>query len=144
MHSRNIIIENIINNEILQLNSYKSSCKVSYPCGICKKKVNKNQKAIRCDNCGLWVHSSSNDTTNEEYNLIQDSNNKSSTWNCLVCCIRFKHECFPFTLSDPTELDRINNASNMKVYDKLANFEIRSLTSKLSLLNSHDIDAQYP
>ena len=32
----------------------------------------------------------------------------------------------------------------MKVYDKLANFEIRILTSKISLLNSHDIDANIP
>ena len=32
----------------------------------------------------------------------------------------------------------------MKVYDKLANFEIRSLTSKISLLSSHDIDANIP
>ena len=32
----------------------------------------------------------------------------------------------------------------MKVYDKLANFEIRSLSSKISLLNSHGIDANIP
>ena len=30
----------------------------------------------------------------------------------------------------------------MKMYDKLANFEIRSLTSKISLLNSHDKTAE--
>ena len=31
-----------------------------FPCGICKKGVRKNQKAIFCDACDHWVHANYN------------------------------------------------------------------------------------
>ena len=28
----------------------------AFPCGICLNPVAKNHKAVKCDNCDLWIH----------------------------------------------------------------------------------------
>ena len=49
----------IVTNVVTKLNSQivyekaKLKRKFKFPCGICDKSVNKNQKFIYCNNCGL-------------------------------------------------------------------------------------------
>ena len=45
-----------------------------YPCGICQKNVNMNQKAIECTSCNLWIHIKCNGTTIDEHNNIMGNN----------------------------------------------------------------------
>ena len=47
-------------NPNVQLNS-------KYPCSICYKNVNRNQKAIFCSICQKWVHKKCNGTSVREY-----------------------------------------------------------------------------
>ena len=63
-----------------------------YPCGICKKNVNKNQKAIECTQCNQWIHIKCNGTSLEDYNIMLETNNILSeeeiadlTWICNKC-----------------------------------------------------------
>ena len=43
--------------------------------GICKKNVNKNQKAIECIQCNQWIHIKCNGTSLEDYNIMLETNN---------------------------------------------------------------------
>ena len=79
------MMDNVIQNyliESLKQNDdyYKNIINAShpYPCGICQKNVNNNQKAIECSLYKFWIHIKCNGTTNEEYNKMMDSNSKSS------------------------------------------------------------------
>ena len=62
------IIADIISNlkfQQSQSNKTKRACK--YPCSVCSKSVNKNQKAIECDQCNSWSHASCNGISKSEY-----------------------------------------------------------------------------
>ena len=54
------IVTNVVTKLNLQIVYKKAEPKRNskFPCGICDKSVNKNQKSIYCNNCGLWVHKS--------------------------------------------------------------------------------------
>ena len=65
---------------------------IKYPCGICKKAVANNQKAIECDICHFWVHCKCNFVPISEYNdLMDDANNNlinekdKKKWICITC-----------------------------------------------------------
>ena len=68
-------ILNYLTESIKQSNSY---CNVNathtYPCGICKKNVNKNQKAIECTLCKQWIHIKCNGTSPDDYNRMIEVN----------------------------------------------------------------------
>ena len=82
----------IVTNVVTKLNSqivYKTAKpkrKFKFPCGICDKSVNKNQKSIYCNNCGLWVHKSCEDLTNGEFQKLVEED-ESIPCSCLVCKI---------------------------------------------------------
>ena len=46
-----LVIEAIRNDQ--NLNTPNN---LKFPCGICKKNILTNQKAIQCDSCDLWCH----------------------------------------------------------------------------------------
>ena len=54
------IVTNVVtkSNSQIVYKKAKPKRKFKFPCGICDKSVNKNQKSIYCHNCGLWVHKS--------------------------------------------------------------------------------------
>ena len=63
-----------------------------YPCGICQKNVNNNQKAIECTNCKFWVHINCNGTSRDEYNdiiikntLLNKTEINEDGWLCNKC-----------------------------------------------------------
>ena len=61
----------------------------AFPCGICLNPAAKNHKALRCDNCDLWIHVKCNKINIQTYNL---SINDNTVWYCLTCSKRL----FPF------------------------------------------------
>ena len=42
-----------------------------FPCKICNNPVAKNNKAVECDNCGLWVHIKCNKINTQTYKYLQ-------------------------------------------------------------------------
>ena len=61
-------IDTIIDKIICEEDLGKSFCNLKYPCNLCSKSVMKNQKAVQCDSCDLWVHIKCNGTSDDEYN----------------------------------------------------------------------------
>ena len=53
-----------------------------YPCGICKKSVNSNHRALQCDICDFWVHIKCNGLSDSDYLRLQLSDEK---WFCSKC-----------------------------------------------------------
>jgi hypothetical protein len=51
----------------------------TFPCNICGNKVNWNQKAVACDNCSDWHHTSCMHINSYHYNVLQKSN---ISWIC--------------------------------------------------------------
>ena len=65
------IINNVVTSLKLRSNKKnKPKRKYKFPCGICEKSVNKNQKSIYCDNCGLWIHKSCEKLTDGEFQKL--------------------------------------------------------------------------
>ena len=78
----------LIEKPYLRTNSSKktASCNLKYPCGICHKSVNKNQKAIFCTVCLNWIQRKRDGTSNKEYDLLVLEED-STPWKCILCNI---------------------------------------------------------
>ena len=48
------VISNLKSQKSQSNNKKKRKCKD--PCSVCSKNVNKNQKAIQCNQCDFWSH----------------------------------------------------------------------------------------
>ena len=101
------IIEFIINET-----NKPRSCVID-PCGICKKTVKNDQKAILCDSFETWVHISCNKTSISEYEHLV---HKSDLWHCRACTIKNNIDRLPFTICDNFELNNINNSKSMRFW----------------------------
>ena len=55
-----------------------------YPCSICQKDVNGNQKSIFCNNYNHWVHIKCNGTSVNEYNTMMEENFSYTQALCLA------------------------------------------------------------
>ena len=54
----------------------------AFSCGICLNPVVKNYKAVKFDNCDLWIHIKCNKINVQTYNLLINDNR---VWHCLTC-----------------------------------------------------------
>ena len=123
----NNTIQNYLIESLKQTNDYyKNVINAShpYPCGICQKNVNINQKAIECSLCKHWIHIKCNSTTNEEYDkmmeinsLLTDAEIETREWYCNKCQISNMAKIFPFGLEDKHGLKNIVNADSLKCLD---------------------------
>ena len=140
-------MENVINNILREDVDFKEkiqpSKKLKYPCSICNKSVMSNQKAIECDTCNLWSHIKCDGTSEKEYDKMIDDIEKGYTvvWHCLVCKIRENHTKLPFILISDNDYENLLESDSMKMLELLPRFQVLSEVSKISDLNSHDIDA---
>ena len=143
---------NIQNSLIASLMQSKGihevTCINPYPCGICQKNVNNNQKAIECTSCNLWIHIKCDGTTIDEYNRILEINSLltakeicPSEWECNKCKIYKMATIFPFGLEDNHELLNIVNTDSIKSLDYLPSYEIVSKAHNIEALNQFDVDA---
>ena len=76
-----------------------TSKNIKFPCGICKKSVAKNHRAIQCDNCDSWIHIKCQYLDSNDYKKFQ--NDSSRTFLCIPC----KSDLFPFTNLNNNEFD---------------------------------------
>ena len=118
-----------------------------YPCGICKKNVNNNQKAIECTNCKFWVHINCIGTSLDEYNdiitknaLLNDTEINEDEWLCNKCLISNLAKIFPFGLESNYDLQNIIKTDSLNFLDNLPSYEITSKASDFDLLKQYDID----
>ena len=66
------------------------------PCGICLNPVAKNHKAVKCDNCDLWIHIKYNNINVKAYNLLINDN---TVWYCLTC----SKKLYPFLVPNDND-----------------------------------------
>ena len=140
-HIQDYLTECINNNkQIVQANH-------PFPCGICEKNVNKNQKAIKCTSCLHWTHIKCNGTSLEEYNKLIDHNWCLTTsqidaepWLCNKCIIANMAIIFPFGLENNITLSNIMNTDSLEILDRLPSYEKTSQACQLDSLSSHDPD----
>ena len=104
---------------------------IKWPCIICNRPVQTNQKAIECDTCHKWCHINCDGrVTTQEYEFyMQNQDNTDIKWHCLCCSLKEKHGMFPFTLSDNSELFKINNSDTMEFCKTIPALEIIQETS---------------
>ena len=61
----------------------------AFPCGICLNPVAKNHKAVKYDNCSLWIYINCNKTNVQTYNLLINN----TVWYCLT----WSKKLYPFS-----------------------------------------------
>ena len=116
---------------------------IKWPCIICNRPVQSNQKAIECDTCQKWCHLNCDGrVTLQEYEQFQNSSNFE--WECLYCTLKEKYEIFPFTLSDTNELIKINNSDTMEFCKSIPSLEIIQETSSYEKYSLPDTDSTFP
>jgi hypothetical protein len=54
-----------------------------YQCGVCKKRVQRNDKAIQCDGCDLWVLARCENISKKDYDKLVKA--EQSDWFCTNC-----------------------------------------------------------
>lgn len=59
-------------------------------CADCGKDVLDSQKAVSCDGCGLWHHTSCEKVTEEIYSFLCTNNDPSLHWMCRKCAVIFQ------------------------------------------------------
>ena len=116
---------------------------IKWPCIICNRPVQSNQKAIECDTCQKWCHINCDGrVTPQDYEVFQ--NNPNFEWQCLYCTLKEKYDIFPFTLCDTDELNKINNSDTMEFCKAIPNLEIIHETSSYEKYSLPDIDSTFP
>ena len=142
---QNYLIESLKQNN----DQYKNIINAShpYPCGICQKNVNNNQKAIECTLCKYWIHIKCNGTTDIEYNNMMDLNSQltdeeieTNDWFCNKCQISNMAQIFPFGLESNHDLQNIINSNSIISYENLPSYEITSKACDIDSLQQYDID----
>ena len=111
--------------------SVESTILLKFPCGICKKGVRKNQKAIFCDACDHWVHANCNGVKDKEYCELQEQDD-DIPWFCLPCEISKNAELFPFGLESNLELLDLYSIDILSHLKSLPSYETHSRLSKFN------------
>ena len=91
--SLSVDLPDIINNAVakLRLSSDRSrnkpKRKFKFPCGICEKSVNTNQKSVYCNSYKHWVHKLCEDLSDDEFQRLVEEDGEIPL-SCLLCQIR--------------------------------------------------------
>ena len=104
---------------------------IKWPCVICNRPVQNNQKALECDACQKWCHLNCDGrVTLSEYEFYENNqNNPEVQWHCLYCTLKEKYNIIPFALSDTDELVKINSSDTMEFCKTIPSLEIIQETS---------------
>ena len=150
LHNKDDKIKNFLIESLKQQQNdliYTINANHPYPCGICQKNVNNNQKAIECTHCKSWVHIICNGTSVDEYNaiimkntLLNENEINEDEWLCNKCIISNMAYIFPFGLENNYELQNINKTDSLHFLENLPNYEITSKASDFDLLKQNDVD----
>lgn len=88
--------------------------KTRLPCGICRKNVNKNQKAMECETCLKWYHNKCTGMKDALYHIHME--HESFVWICSKCGM-------PNLSNSTLSLDRVNTSNS---FDALINLDLES------------------
>ena len=86
----------------------------TFPCNICGNEVDWDQKAVACDNCSDWYHTSCMHINSYHYNLLRKSN---ISWICNNCGI----PNFSSSIFESAEVTTSNSFQNISNEDLLIN-----------------------
>ena len=119
---------------------------IKWPCIICNRPVNSNQKAIECDTCHKWCHMNCDGrVTIQDYEFYENNqDNPEVEWHCLYCNLKETHVNFPFALSNTAELMKINSSDTMEFCKTIPSLEIIQETSSYEKYSLPDIDSTFP
>ena len=95
-----------------------------FPCGLCKKSVHKNHRAILCDSCNSWIHIKCNKLSPKDYESLKDS---TEEWNCIKC----RSDILPFINYTDSPSSEDNPSPNL---------ELKHFLSKLNALDEEAED----
>ena len=56
-------------------------------CGVCRKKVAKSAKALTCDFCRLWHHTTCASLDDSDYDFMRRSKGQGFLWFCGNCIV---------------------------------------------------------
>ena len=82
-----------------------------FPSKICSKSIAKNNKAICCDLCDIWVHTKCNKINAATYNMLQNDETK---WWCIECSI----DIFPFSSLNKVEFFSTTQGKKLEFLSK--------------------------
>ena len=92
MSSKLELITTSLKNEKYLINTNTSLTNHPYPCLICLKNVNQNQKAMFCNSCNNWIHIKCEGMTEKDYNTqvelnshLNDDEIEEQKWYCIKC-----------------------------------------------------------
>ena len=146
MESIKCYIENaLLNQEILKAGFPKAN--YPFPCSVCFKNVNTNQKSIKCNSCCMWVHIRCNGTSTAEFENLSSSNTSSGSkrllipfWNCMICVTKQRAEIFPFGLLDNHDLNNVIQVNSFNSLKNIPSIDIFSKSQKYDSLSNSNID----
>ena len=118
---------------------------IKWPCVICNRPVQNNQKALQCDACQKWCHLNCDGrVTLNEYEFYENNqNNREVQWHCLYCTLKEKFNIIPFALSDTDELVKINSSDTMEFCKTIPSLEIIQETPSYEKYSLPDIDSTF-
>jgi hypothetical protein len=119
---------------------------LKWPCSICNKNVLGNQAAIKCDTCQKWCHIKCDGRVSlKDYEFYKRNNDVPEVdWHCLCCTMKSQYSIFPFTLSDSSELNKINNSDSMEFCNYIPSLEIIQETSSYAKYSLPDLESTLP
>ena len=115
---------------------------IKNPCGICRKSVNKNQKAIFCNACFKWIHRKCNGISLTEYDtlVLEDDD---IPWQCILCEIAHMASKFPFGYLAKVELNDLYGLDLPSQLQLLPSHKLRSKLSHIPSLDNFNLDENY-
>ena len=66
---------------------------VRHPCRICDRPVKCNQRGVQCECCYYWLHTKCMHLSNEEYDLLCQSDEAWCCPDCLKQALPYYHDC---------------------------------------------------
>ena len=134
-----------ITEAIIQNKNLNTPNNLRFPCSICNKNVLDNQQAVLCETCDKWCHIKCDGTSREMYEYLQNTvDDEAVSWHCLNCTVKFHHQNLPFTLTDDSELDKINKSKYMRFCEFLPSLETISVTTNFSNFPHNEDDYTLP
>ena len=104
--------------------------------------MNRNEKAVYCNNCLKWYHRKCNGISLEEYEALVDEPD-DLMWLCILCATDEIASKFPFGYLSLIELNKLYGVDLPSQLELLSSYKIRSKLSKLPNLDDYDTDENY-
>ncbi|CAC5392706.1 unnamed protein product [Mytilus coruscus] len=118
---------------------------VQNSCGICCKLVKRNDKAIQCDECDLWIHTRCTSVDNTTYAKLQNTTDQWFCQNCVASCGICSgniHKCDPAIECDSCKT-WIYNSCAIVSNDEYKNIQATNCTWICPLCDEKNLSTSY-